>query len=133
MAVYVVSKASQNIAYIGWLKGKNGLNKKEKTVVIKGGANVLNKKTLETVNGVVNEITAEDLKFLESLSSFKRHVAGGWMVVCKTKTEAEKKADQQEKNTDGTVKKDGSAQLTAEDFEVKGQKPPVVNPDEMNK
>ena len=128
---FVVSKASQDIEYVGWLKGKNGLNKKEKSVTIKGGANVLNKKTMETVNGVVTEVSAEDLKFLESTSAFQRHCSRGWIFVCKTRAEADKKAAQVEKDEDGDIRKDGSSQLTAEDFEKKGQKPPVIDPNEM--
>ena len=128
---FVVSKASQDIEYVGWLKGKNGLNKKEKSVTIKGGANVLNKKTMETVNGVVTEVSAEDLKFLENTSAFQRHCSRGWIFVCKTRAEADKKAAQVEKDEDGDIRKDGSSQLTAEDFEKKGQKPPVIDPNEM--
>lgn len=128
---YIVSKASQDIEYVGWLKGKNGLNKKEKSVVIKGGANVMNKKTMETVSGVITEVSAEDLKFLESTSSFQRHVENGWIFVSKSKGDADKKADEKKKNENGTIRKDGSAQLTAEDFEANGQQPPIVNPDEM--
>lgn len=128
---YIVSKASQDIEYVGWLKGKNGLNKKEKSVLIKGGANVLDKKTMTTANGVVTEVTAEDVKFLETLSVFNRHVAGGWMKVVKSRAEAEKKAEEKVVDEDGEVKKDGSAQLTPEDFEKKGQKPPIVDPSQM--
>lgn len=128
---YVVSKASQDIEYVGWLKGKNGLNKKEKSVIIKGGANVLNKKTMETATGVVTEVSAEDMKFLESTSSFARHCERGWMFVCKTRAEADKKASHAEKDEDGKVRKDGSSQLTAEDFEERGQKPPVIDPKDM--
>ena len=128
---FVVSKASQDIEYVGWLKGKNGLNKKEKSVLVKGGANVLNKKTMETANGIVTEVSAEDLKFLESTSAFQRHCQRGWMFVCKTRAEAEKKASQKELDEDGDVRKDGGSQLTPEDFEKKGQKPPVIDPNEM--
>lgn len=129
--MFIVSKASQDIEYAGWEKGKNGLNKKAKTVVIKGGANVLNKKTMETVNGVITEVSAEDVKFLESLSSFRRQKEAGWMIVVKTKSEAEKKAAAKETDDEGNVKKDGSAQLTPDDFEKNGQKPPITSPDEM--
>lgn len=129
--MFIVSKASQDIEYIGWTKGKNGLNKKQKSIVIKGGANVLNKKTMETVNGVVTEISADDLKFLETLSTFRRHRERGWLTVCKSRNDADKKAAAQEKDEDGNVVKDGSAQLTAEDFEKNGQKPPVIKPEDM--
>ena len=45
---YIVSKASQDIEYADWVKTRNGLNIKKKSVIVKGGANVLNKKTMET-------------------------------------------------------------------------------------
>lgn len=130
---YIVSRASQDIEYCDWVKSRNGQNIKKKSVIIKGGANVLDKKTMETPNGVINEVSAENLKFLESHTAFKKHVAGKWMEVCKTKGDAEKKADKAQKNEDGTTKKDGSAQLTKEDFEKKGQKAPVVSPEDMDK
>ena len=129
--MFVVSKASQDTEYVGWLKGKNGLYKKQKSVLIKGGANVLNKKTMETVNGVITEVSKEDLDFLNTNSSFQRHLKAGWVSVHKALNDAKKKADEKELNEDGTVKKDGSAQLDEKDFEVRGMKPPVVNPDEM--
>ena len=128
---YIVSKASQDIEYCDWMKGRNGLNQKKKSVIIKGGANVLNKKTMDTPNGVVTEVSAEDLKFLEACPAFKRHADRGFMFVCKSKADAEKKAEKTDKDENGEKKKDGSAQLTKEDFEKRGQKPPVVNPDEM--
>lgn len=130
---YIVSKASQDNEYCDWQKGRNGLNVKKFSVIIKGGANVLDKKTMETHNGVITEVSAAELKFLEGNTAFKRHQERGWVKVCKTKAEAEKKADAVEKDENGDVKKDGSAQLTAEDFEKKGQKPPIVNPDELVK
>lgn len=128
---YIVSKASQDIEYCDWQKGRNGLNIKKKSVLIKGGANVLNRKTMETLNGVITEVSADDLKFLEANTAFKRHEERGWVKVCKTKADAEKKANAEEKDENGDKKKDGSAQLTKEDFEKRGQKPPVVDPNEM--
>lgn len=130
---YIVSKASQDIEYADWVKTRNGLNIKKKSVIIKGGANVLNKKTMETPNGVMTQVSAEDLKFLQSHSAFKRAEERGWMVVCKTEGEAKKKADKAEKDDEGHTKKDGSAQLTKEDFEAKGMQAPVVSPDDMQK
>ena len=78
---YIVSKASQDIEYCDWVKGRNGLYTKKMSVTIKGGANVLNKKTMDTPNGVVTEVTAEELKFLESNTAFKRHKDRGFMVL----------------------------------------------------
>lgn len=130
---YIVSKASQDIEYCDWQKSRNGLNVKKHSVVIKGGANVLDRKTMETSNGTITEVNAADLKFLEANAAFKRHEERGWMKICKTKGDAEKKATEVLKNEEGEVIKDGTAQLTAEDFEKKGQKPPIINPDDLVK
>ena len=60
---YIISRASQSTEYTSWTKGRNGENKRLKSVLIKGGANVVDKKTLETPAGVITEVSAEDLKF----------------------------------------------------------------------
>ena len=130
---YIVSKASQDIEYCDWQKSRNGLNIKKFSVIIKGGANVLDKRTMETSKGTITEVSAAELKFLEGNSAFKRHQERGWMKICKTKGDAEKKAAEEMKDDNGDVVKDGTAQLTAEDFEKKGQKPPIVNPDDLVK
>lgn len=130
---YIVSKASQDIEYCDWQKSRNGLNVKKFSIIIKGGANVLDRKTMETSKGTVTEVNAKELKFLEGNSAFLRHQERGWMKICKTKSEAEKKADEVMKDENGDAVKDGTAQLTAEDFEKKGQKPPIINPDDLVK
>lgn len=126
MKYYVVSKASQDIEYAGWKQGRNGQNVKEFSIIIKGGANVVDKKTMEASKGNYTEVDKEQLDFLLSNTAFKRHVDRGWMFVEKTRGGAEKLAETELKEADGSVKKDGSAQLTAEDFEKAGQKPPKV-------
>ena len=127
---YIISRASQSTEYTSWAKGRNGENKRLKSVLIKGGANVVDKKTLETPAGVITEVSAEDLKFLQSHSAFKRHVAAGWLSIEKTKGAADKKSEIVQKDKDGYVEKDGSAQLLPEDFEKAGQKPPKVGGEE---
>ena len=127
---YIVSKASQDTLYCGWEKGKSGLYKNKFSVLIKGGANVVNKKTLECPHGVVTEVTADELRFLKQNGSFKRHLERGWVFIENSKSGAEKLADEQEKDGEGFIKKDGSAQLLPEDFEREGKKPPVVGQDD---
>ena len=124
---YIVSKASQSIDYVLWDQSKSGgLPKAVKVVTIQGGANVINKKTLETPKGVITEVTDEELEFLKKNSAFKRHLERGWMHIETSRGAAEKKADIVEKDDDGFDLKDGSSQLTDEDFERAGKKPPVV-------
>lgn len=130
MTAFIVSKASQSIEYVGWSKGRNGLNKKEMSVTIKGGAHVIDKKTLTTPNGVVTEVTDEQLAFLKSNSSFNRHCKAGWMSIEKSKAAAEKLADKKDLDDEGFVKKDGGSQLTKEDYERMGKNPPKVGGEE---
>ena len=127
---YIVSKASQDNEYTGWKKGRNGLNQKEFSVVVKGGANVVDKKKLEVPNGVVTEVTKEELEFLKQNNAFQRHLDRGWVYIATSKESAQKKAETQDKDENGKVRKDGSAQLTAQDFEDAGQKPPLVGTEE---
>lgn len=127
---YIVSKASQDIEYPMWTTSRSGQHQAKKAVVIKGGANVINKKTLETPTGTVTEVTSEELEFLLSNSTFKRHVENGWLTVEKSESSAQKKAKSVDKDSEGYTKKDGSAQLTPEDFKRRGQKPPKVGVEE---
>ena len=127
---YIVSKASQSIEYAGWSKGRNGLNKKEMSVIIKGGANVVDKKTLTVSSGTVTEVTSEELDFLKQHKAFRRHVDRGWMHIETSKSGAEKLAEQTDVDEEGFVKKDGGSQLTKEDFERAGKTPPKVGGEE---
>ena len=123
---FIVSKASQDIEYVDWTDGVNGVKRAKKSVIIKGGANVVDKKLLSVSNGTVTEVSNEDLEFLKSNTAFQRHLERGWMSIEKGKETAEKVAKKKRTNKDGETIKDGSAQLTAEDFERNGQKPPLV-------
>ena len=119
--MYVVSRASQDNEYIIWETTPNGLKKAKKSVIIKGGANVLDRKTMTTPNGVLTEITDEEYEILKECPAFQRHLDKGFVEVVK---EEKKARETSKKKSD---KKDGSAQLTPEDFKKKGQKAPVLN------
>ena len=127
---FIVSKASQDIEYTGWKKTKAGLNQRAMSVVIKGGANVVNKRTLTVPTGVITEVSKEELAFLQSLGAFKRHCERGLMTICANKAAADKIADTVEKDEEGFVVKDGSAQLTEDDFKRAGKEPPKVGGEE---
>ena len=124
---FIVSKASQDICYVSWTKGRNGLNKVGESVVIKGGANVVNRKTLQVETGTITKVSPKELEFLKNDASFKRHLDRGWVFIAKTESEAEKIIANGNKDKDGNSKKDGSAQLTKEDFEKAGKEPPITN------
>lgn len=118
---FIVSKASQDICFCVWDRPKNGILKAGRKILIKGGTGVLDKKTLETPNGVVTEISKEELEFLQNNSSFKRMCERGFMMIESSKTTAKTKAKKKDK-------RDRGAQLTKEDFESRGQSAPVVDP-----
>ena len=119
--MYIVSKASQDNEYVIWSTAPNGQKTVKKTILIKGGANVMDKKTMTTPKGVVTEVSEEDWKELENHVAFKRHLERGFMEVMKEEKKARKRAETK------SDKKDGGAQLTPEDFEKRGQKAPEVS------
>lgn len=115
--IYVISRASQDIEYCGWKTTKTGINEKSFSVVIKGGANIMNRDTMKTPKGVITEISQEELDFLNQNGAFLRHKKAGFMIVTKDRDEAD---DIKSK----AGKKDNSAQLTPQDFKDAGQTPP---------
>lgn len=119
--MFIVSRASQDNEYVFWGSTANGTRTVKKTILIKGGANVMDKTTMTTPNGVITEISDEDWKELEKHPAFIRHKERGFMEIMKE----EKKARTSSKTK--SDKKDGGAQLTPKDFEDKGQKAPVLN------
>lgn len=119
--MYIVSHESASVEFPKWVRTKTGVDA-QGSIVINGGAGVINKKTMETPKGVITEITEEDLKFLKTQSLFNAKVeAGSYEIV-----ESEKKAKESSKKG----KKDKGAQLTAKDFEESGQTPPMVGAEE---
>lgn len=120
---YIVSKSSQGIEFGDWKSSEGGINRLVRSVLIKGGAFVADKKTMETVKGVVNEVSDEDYAWLVENPTFKQMVDDGYIVVFEKEGPANKEADK------GDMK-DNSAQLTEEDFEAAGKEPPIVGSDE---
>lgn len=118
--MFIVSRASQDNEYIVWETLPSGMKKVKKSVIIKGGANVIDKVTMQTPNGVVTEITEEQYKTLQECPAFVKHLENGFLEVMKAEKEAKETAKKK-------GKKDGGAQLTPKDFEERGQKAPVVN------
>lgn len=82
--VYVCSKLSCDNAYTTWMSGQKAVNdmpRKDKQVLIKGGAGVTNGH-LVTPHGVVTKITIEQLNLVrESCPSFARHEQAGFLKV----------------------------------------------------
>lgn len=123
---YIVSKSSQGIEFGDWKTTTGGINRLVRSVLIKGGAFVADKKTLEAVKGVVNEVSDEDYEWLKDNPTFKQMVDDGYIVVFEKEGPANKEADK------GDMK-DNSAQLTPEDFEAAGKEPPIVGAEDGKK
>lgn len=115
--IYIVSRASQDIEYCGWKTSKNGLNEKSFSVIIKGGANIMDRDTMKTPKGVITEVTPEELDFLNQNGAFLRHKKAGFMTIAKDRDDANDIKS-------ATGNKDNSAQLTPQDFKDAGQTPP---------
>lgn len=130
---FIVSRQSQDNEYAGWTHGKNGLNTKSWTVLIRGGANVIDSKTLETPKGVITKITAEEFALLKQSVAFNKHVKGGWLSIHTTEESARKAADAPKLDKDGYVIKDGGAQKTRDDYVRAGLTPPVVGAAKIKK
>lgn len=120
--MYIVSYESASVEFPKWVKTPNGINA-QSAIVIKGGANVINKKTMTTPTGIITEITKEDLEFLKTQSLFNEKVKNGSYEI----VEGEKKAKER---TKVRKEKDKGAQLTAKDFEEAGMTPPKVGASE---
>lgn len=113
---YITSTMGCGVNYAIYGKTAGGLSVIKKEIVVNGGTGVINK-LYATPNGVVTEVTDEELELLEAHPLFKKHKAAGYIKVQKTE-----KVD-----TTDLQEKDKSAQLVEKDFTKKGKKAPKVN------
>jgi rRNA maturation endonuclease Nob1 len=113
---YVYSTCSSDVAFPVEVEstGAGGANFIKRKVLIKGGANIANKKTLVTPMGVATEISDEELSLLQKNETFQRRMKAGFFVVDSKKTDAEKVAKDMKK-------KDKSAQITPADEAPKAE------------
>lgn len=119
---YIVSYESASVEFPKWVKTASGVDANA-SIVIKGGAGVINKKTMHTPSGIITEVSDDDLKFLKTQSLFNAKIeAGSYEIV-----EGEKKAKEKAKKEKA---KDKGAQLTAQDFTDAGMTPPKVGASE---
>ncbi len=123
---FILSKLSNTQCYTQYVKGVNGINNAVETVVIKGGADVINKKTLETPNGVVTEVTEQQLDILKQNKDFNRHVEAGFIAIIEHKPSEDKVEEKAAK-----MPKDKSKQKTAKDYKkAKGKAKPIKKEDD---
>lgn len=120
--MYIVSHEAQDVEFPKYVRTKSGVDA-QSAVLIKGGAGVINKKTMETPNGVITEISKEDLAFLKTQYLFNLKVEKGSYEIVDSESSAKKKAKTKKE-------KDKGAQLTAQDFIDAGQQPPMVGAEE---
>jgi len=114
--IYVTSKMAAGVTYAFYAQNDNRINIVTDEITINGGADVINKRSLETPSGVVTEITEEQYDKLKTHPLFRQHLENGALAVLGSEKEA-KKADKD-------LKEDASRQLTPEDYSKKGKKKP---------
>ena len=106
---FITSKMAASVTYAFYTKGANKINIVTDEITVNGGADVINKRSLETPSGVVTELTDEQIDKLKTHPVFKMHLANGAVAILGSEKEA-KKADED-------LNKDKSSQLTPEDYE----------------
>lgn len=94
----------------------NGSKEVVKSILINGGANVVDKRTMITPAGVITELTDEEYAMVISSAWYKRQNAGGFVRPVESKSEAE------EPKKKGMKSKDNSAQKTDSDYGVNNVK-----------
>lgn len=100
-------------------KGHSRKDTYDKGVLIKGGANSQDKRTMITPRGVATVVTAEELEQLKADPAFMGFVERGFMSFDE---KAKHGHDAEERGAE--MDKDKSAQDTAEDYKKMGKKAP---------
>jgi tRNA A37 threonylcarbamoyladenosine dehydratase len=114
---FVMSTLTNSVDYAVYAKVGDGVKTVTKIITVKGGSYRRDPKTLQMAQGVVTEVSDADLEILRQNPLFKQHEKNGEHIVVKSKKDASKA------KKDGAPK-DGSAQLTPEDYEKEGKEAP---------
>ncbi|MDR2745585.1 MAG: hypothetical protein LBB66_10405 [Desulfovibrio sp.] len=115
--MFIFSKLSGGVDYCFYKKNAAGKMVPDGFVRVKGGADVADKKTLLTPDGVATEISEADAKKLEANPVFRKHKKAGMVKAVKnaeTKTAGKDMAE------------DKSRQATPADYKKTGQEPPAT-------
>lgn len=112
MTVHVYSTLTAGNDYVFYKNDLHGLPQAEKTITVKGGANVPDKVTGLVMPFSHTELSDSDYEALKEHPLFKLHVANRYIRVQKTATKNEEKA------TKDLEKEDASAPLTPEKMGV---------------
>lgn len=121
--IYVISTLSNDQNYCVYAD-RQDVKVVVKEILIKGGANIQNRRTLyASSQGVITPVTEVDFADLEKNPVFKMHQEKGFITVRKTNESDARKASEK------MTTKDKSAQLTPEDYRNrKGiKKPPTTD------
>lgn len=113
---YVLSTLTAAQDYSFYTKSIDGVQRVEKVIHINGGANVANKHFV-TKDGVMTELTDEDVGLLESHPVFKLHKENGYVKIFKSEKDESRVLLDMEKA-------DASAPLTPATYEKKGKRKP---------
>lgn len=118
MAKYIYSTLSNDQNFIVWgnTEDPNNLPTRQKTIMIAGKANVMNKANFVTPKGVLTTVEDDVAKALGENSQFKKFVERGYITV---ETKAATTADDAAKNMKS---KDKSAQKTEADIKATSSK-----------
>lgn len=111
---FITSTMTSPIVYTVYKLLPGGMKTPAAEVLIKGGANAVDKKTLVTPEGVSTEVTDEELALLKAHPLFKEHLSRGFVKIVETKYREEA-----EKAVKDLEKKDGSAPKTLKDYKNK--------------
>ena len=114
--IYVISTMSNDQNYCVYAD-RNDVKVVVKEIVIKGGANVQNRRTLQiSSQGVTTPISEADYEDLKKNPVFNFHQDHGYIKVVQTnESDARKKVEKM-------ASKDKSAQLTPQDYKDRGFK-----------
>ena len=114
--IYVISTLSNDNEYVVY-ENRDDISIPRKRILIKGGANIQDRKTLQlSSQGVTTPISEADYEDLKKNPVFNLHLERGFIKIVQTnESDAKKKAEKM--NT-----KDRSAQLTPKDYEERGFK-----------
>lgn len=122
--ITVVSKLSNDQKYTVYKSVPGGGYAVKGFVLIKGGANVTDRRTLQSADGgVFTQITPAQYEVLKQCPQFAAHVKAGYVYVSKSESDVESEKEAKKAAAD-LKEKDGSAQLTPKDFKKAGKRAP---------
>lgn len=108
--IFIFSTLAADVSYTGYAEPKgDNLPQVQMAVVVKGGAGVANRRTLDTPRGLVTSVTEDEAKFLRAHPVFIEHEKNGHVQVSKENATGDDAAADM-------AGRDNSAPLVDEDF-----------------